>query len=65
MDALDALFCFGFKIVKCGILEKAKYKLDGDCSDVKNADSIKLLLKEIHELPEYYAKQMMERGDKL
>ncbi len=65
MDAFDALFCFGFEIVRGNGIDEAGYKLADKNSDLKYTESIKLLFKEINEGAEYYAKEIRERGDKM
>lgn len=65
MNALDALLCFGYRIIKADFLEKASYKLCGKNADKKYKESTNLLLEEINEKAEYYAKEIIERGKKL
>ncbi len=61
MDAIDALLCFGYKIVR----EKDPLKpftLSGKGADLRFRDSISLLLKEIQENVKYYAVEIRKKG---
>ncbi len=65
MDAVDALICFGYQVVRNGILEKTQYRLCGERADLHFKQSIELLLKEVRENAQYYAKEIIKRGNKL
>ena len=70
MDAIDALMCFGFGIIKSKhdnecYFNNGTYIVFSNYIAPKDKESVKLLDKEIAEQPEYYKKQLRQRGIEL
>jgi len=71
LDALGALLCFGYRIVKEPPTEGGtmitghEYRLCSAKADPNFRSSIGLLLREVSEAEDYYKKRLMQVGRKL
>ncbi len=62
LDALDSLFCFGYRLVSDG---NNRYRLCSAKADLSQPQSVGLLMKEIDESKVYYKNRIIEEGRKL
>ncbi len=67
MDAMDALICFGCEIVKHGtsgvmVMNNGVFDLIMGTSTIIDKASMEKLLEEIKEQPNYYKKQLQQKG---
>ena len=71
LDALDALFCFGYRIVKESpgkggtMVTGHEFRLCSAKIDRDYLKSIGILLKEVSEAEEYYKKRLVQEGRRM
>ncbi|MEE1550231.1 MAG: hypothetical protein V1244_01250 [Nitrospinaceae bacterium] len=70
MDALDALLCLGYAIVKempesGTLINGPRFRLCSAATEPRHSHSVSLLLGEVDDARMYYSRRLIEEGKKL